>query len=68
MAAIAAIAVAEDGDLRFSSLGKQEAGEVKWIETRKESYNYGLGGNHGKLYGFRNRNGKQHNTVHIIIS
>lgn len=32
----AVVIVAEDGDLRYSILGKQETGEVKWMETRKE--------------------------------
>lgn len=31
------VIVAEDGDLRYSILGKQETGEVKWVETRKRN-------------------------------
>lgn len=29
------VRAAEDGDLRCSILGKQKAGEVTWVETRK---------------------------------
>lgn len=31
----AVVIVAEDSELRYSILGKQESREVKWVETRK---------------------------------